>query len=77
MMFLIILIALIAINGCALCVIVSKWEDFKGEQKENLNTFKEKIFEHVRVQIQEALIEHEALKRDFETVKKKVLERDS
>ncbi len=72
MIYLIVIAALIAIIGCALCATLSKWEDFKVDQKKEMNLFKEKIFEHVREQMQESNIEHQSLKRDFETVKKQV-----
>ncbi len=58
-------IAMIAINGCALCVLTSKWEEFKEEQRKTINEFEKKIFEHVRKEIQECNIEHECLKKDF------------
>lgn len=58
-------IAMIAINGCALCVLTSKWEDFKEDQRKIINEFEKKVFEHVRKEIQECNIEHECLKKDF------------
>ncbi len=72
MMFLIIIIGLIAVNGCALCMISSRWEDFKESQKRDSNIFKNDLVEKIRVQIQETNIEHESLKREFKIVKKQV-----
>lgn len=72
MMFLIIIIGLIAVNGCALCMISSRWEDFKESQKKDYNLFKKDLLEKIRVEIQETNIEHESLKREFRIVKKQV-----
>ncbi len=71
-MFLIIIIGLIAVNGCALCMISSRWEDFKESQKKDSDLFKRDLSEKIRVKIQETNIEHETLKREFRIVKKQV-----
>lgn len=64
-MIFIIVIALITINGCGICVLMHKWDEHKEKQDKDLHKFKEKIFEHVRGEVQAAHIEHEVLKKDF------------
>lgn len=62
-------IAMIAINGCALCVLTSKWEEFKEDQRKIINEFEKKIFEHVRKDIQECNIEIAVLRKDFKKLR--------
>lgn len=64
-MIFIIVIALITINGCGICVLMHKWDEHKEKQDKELVKFKEKIFEHVRGQIQEVHIENEVLLKKF------------
>lgn len=72
MIFFIIIIGFITINGCVLYALFTNLEKFKESKKHDLNILKKDIFEKIRFQIQETNIEHESLKREFRIVKKQV-----
>jgi hypothetical protein len=72
MIFFIIIIGFITINGCVLYALFTNLENFKESKKHDLNILKKDIFEKIRFQIQETNIEHESLKREFRIVKKQV-----
>ncbi len=72
-MIFIYVISTIAINACGLCVLMHKWDEQKEKQEKSLIEFKDKIFEHVRSELQATSIENEELRNDFKKFKDDVL----